>query len=75
MMRSGREVVAVTESTGGMEISDDVPTVNRASAADRTKVILMAQVVVIVALVVVWSLLRGRGGSKPPGSGPATQER
>jgi len=48
------------------ETPDDVAPAERASAADRTKVILMAQVVVIVALVVVWSLLRARRGSKLP---------
>jgi heme/copper-type cytochrome/quinol oxidase subunit 2 len=34
----------------------------RASAADRTWVIILAQVVVIVALLVVWSIVRARRG-------------
>ena len=30
------------------------------SKADRTKVIILSQVVTIVALIVLWSILRGR---------------
>ena len=30
------------------------------SKADRTKVIMLSQVVTIVALIVLWSILRGR---------------
>lgn len=32
----------------------------RASPTDRTKVIILAQIVVIVALLVVWSIVRTR---------------
>lgn len=37
----------------------------RASGADRTKVVILAQVVVIVALVVLWSILRARRSPCP----------
>ena len=41
---------------------------DRASAANRTVVIVLAQVVVIVALLVIWSIVRGRcTGNPPPG--------
>jgi heme/copper-type cytochrome/quinol oxidase subunit 2 len=35
-------------------------TTDRASPADRTKVIILAQIVTIVALLVVWSIVRAR---------------
>ena len=43
----------------------------RASSSERTKVILMAQLVAIVALIVVWSIVRNRracssGATVPP---------
>jgi hypothetical protein len=75
MTRDRREVAEVTEAMEGEETTDAVMPVERASAADRTKVVLMAQVVVIVALVVVWSILRTRRGSKSPGCASATRER
>lgn len=62
----------MTDPMERMVTTDDVTRGGRASAADRTKVILMAQVVVIVALVVVWSILRARRGSRPPACGSAT---
>ena len=75
MTRDRREVAEVTEAMEGEETTDAVMPVERASAADRTKVVLMAQVVVIVALLVVWSILRARRRSNPPACGPATRER
>jgi hypothetical protein len=33
------------------------------STADRTRVIMLSQIVTIVALIVLWSLLRGRQSS------------
>lgn len=63
--------VEATPVRGGL-VADPTPkeseSPDRASAANRTVVIVLAQVVVIVALLVVWSIVRGRcSGNPPPG--------
>lgn len=59
----------MTERIGNQDTSEQL---DRASAADRTKVIVMAQVVVIVALLVIWSIFRARrsGGRSPAEPAP-----
>jgi hypothetical protein len=48
------DIITTSPSTVDNEIRPD-----RAAAADRTKVILLSQIVVIVALLVAWSIIRG----------------